>query len=243
MVSMPIEYLRGLKWWGQRRPTDLPTVVSSYLDAPLPERSTPWRDVPYSVLDIETTGLNARRDSMLSIGMVDIDEGRVQLDRCWYTLLHPGDDVQVPAESIRIHGLFHQDMVSARPIEDVLFELLERLRGRVLVVHFARIDVDFLDAAFRKLWGVPLHGPAIDTMRLAQMIQHNDRWLTGHDGENVVTALEPLARQAGVPVHHQHHALGDAITTAQLFLAQAVRLAGYTDGRLRDLLKAGACRN
>jgi DNA polymerase-3 subunit epsilon len=219
----------------------LPGYVQKYLDAASPDDHLSWRAVPYSVLDIETTGLNSKRDQMLSVGLVDIEDGRIRLDRSWYTLLQPTEQVVIPAESIRIHGLLHHDIRQARSLEEVLPELLNRLAGRVLIVHYAPIDVKFLSRALNRLWNARLRGPAIDTILLAQTLYHQQRWTDGHDGMNPVTALRPLAEQAGIPIHQQHNALGDAITTAQLFLAQSTRLEQNGHGTLRNLLRAGRC--
>jgi DNA polymerase-3 subunit epsilon len=46
-------------------------------------------------------------------------------------------------------------------------------------------------------------------------------------------ALEEVARRLGLPVHTPHHALGDAFTTAQVFLVAATRLERPPAGRPR----------
>jgi len=117
----------------RRRPIDLPEAVRAYLDAPRPDPDLPWRDVPYSVIDVETTGLNPRRDALLAIGLVDIDDGRIRMDQRWYTLVRPPDDAPVNPEAIRVHGLLPQDVEQAPPPGDVIPVLLRRLTGRVLV--------------------------------------------------------------------------------------------------------------
>jgi DNA polymerase-3 subunit epsilon len=108
-------------------------------------------------------------------------------------------------------------------------------------VHFAPIDVDFISRALRSLWGVALRGPALDTIRLAETLYHRQRWTLGHDGMQMITALGPLAAQAGLPVYSEHNALSDALTTAQLFLSQAMQMERQGEGTLRRLLKAGRC--
>lgn len=231
--------LRG--WTSARRQQALPLSVQRYLDAPSPEMNLPWRAVPYTVLDIETTGLNPRRDAMLSIGLVEIDQGRIRMDRRWYTLLRPPEHIEVSAASIRIHGLFRSDVAHAPSPLDVLPELLQRLCGRVLIVHFSPIDVDFLNRALRNSWGITLRGPAIDTVLLAQTLYHHERWTAGDERISPATALTPLAEQAGVPIHAQHNALGDALTTAQLFLSQATRMEQRGMNTLRKLLNGGRC--
>jgi DNA polymerase-3 subunit epsilon len=224
-----------------RQQREHPAVLQRYLQAPRPDTRLPWRALPYTVLDVETTGLNPRRDAILSIGVVEIEEGRIRMDRSWYSLLRPPEHVVASRESIQIHGLMRQDVAQALPAEEVLGELLERLIGRVLVVHFASVDVDFLNEALRAYWGARLRGPAIDTVRLAHVLHQRARWTDGHDGTQVSNKLTALAERANLPVHGEHNALGDALTTAQLFLAQAARMERQGNRSLRSLLRMGQC--
>ncbi|MGQ9547967.1 MAG: 3'-5' exonuclease [Roseiflexus sp.] len=222
----------------RRRPDDLPDVVRAYLDAPRPDPEIVWRDVPYSVMDVETTGLNPRRDALLAIGLVDIDDGRIRMDRRWYTLVHPPDDAPVNPEAIRVHGLLPQDVEHAPPLAEVIPELLRRLTGRVLVVHVADIDIGFLRQALRRLYHIEPRGPAIDTARLAWNVQRNQRLIDGTDQEPSLQ-LRALADSAGVPTHTEHNALNDALTTAQVFLTQINIVQPNGAPRLRNLLRAG----
>jgi DNA polymerase-3 subunit epsilon len=224
----------------RRRPINLPEAVRAYLDAPRPDPDLPWRDVPYSVIDVETTGLNPRRDALLAIGLVDIDDGRIRMDQRWYTLVRPPDDAPVNPEAIRVHGLLPQDVEQAPPPGDVLPVLLRRLTGRVLVVHVADIDIGFLRQALRRLYQVDPRGPAIDTARLAWHFQRNQRLIDGADQEPALQ-LRALAESAGLPVYAEHNALNDALTTAQVFLAQINAMQPNGTPRLRDLLRAGGC--
>ncbi|NJN66162.1 MAG: 3'-5' exonuclease [Chloroflexaceae bacterium] len=238
-----------VRWWRSvvarlvdpRRLEDLPVVVQDYLNAPVPAGRLPWRDVPYTVLDIETSGLDPRWDSILAIGAVDIEGGRVRLDRRWYSMTRPPEPSKVAAASIRIHGLLRQELAQAPPLEPVLLELLSRLQGRVLVVHMAAIDVKFLDRALRKHFRVRLRGPALDTARIGGVLLHNERMMSGDDERPRDTTLRSLAKQAKIPVHPQHNALSDALTTAQLFLYQATRLQKQGKDTFHKLLRVGGC--
>ncbi len=218
-----------------------PPIMKHYTAAACIAERVAWRDVGYAVLDVETTGLNTKRDAILSIGLVEIEQGRIMLERTWYALVQPPPHVTVPAESIRIHRLFRGDVAAAPTLDQILPELLERLMGRVLVVHFAQIDIDFINRALHQLWRAKLRGPALDTMRIAQALYHQERWLTGHDGMHSVTSLRELAQRYNLPIHSEHNALSDAITTAQLFLAQATRLERRGEGLLLHLLNKGRC--
>jgi DNA polymerase-3 subunit epsilon len=220
---------------------DRPEFVRRYLAQPKIDQNLPWRDLPYSVLDIETSGLNARRDALLAIGLIEIEQGRVRLDRRWYTLVRPPQGMLVAASSIRIHGLLRDELAAAPPPDTILEELLDRLAGRVLVVHVAAIDVEFIDRILRRLYNIKLRRPILDTARLAMTLHEQEYMLNGsYEAAPLPTiALRPLAQRYNLPIYAQHNALNDAMTTAQLFLAQANQMARSGRKTLRNLVRAG----
>lgn len=112
---------------------------------------------------------------------------------------------------------------------------MRRLTWRVLVVHVAEVDIGFLRAALRRLYQVDPRGPAIDIACLARYL-HQGR--PEHGSQPPAVQLRALAERAGLPVYAEHNALNDALTTAQLFLAQATDLENQGGPRLRDLLRA-----
>jgi DNA polymerase-3 subunit epsilon len=59
-------------------------------------------------------------------------------------------------------------------------------------------------------------------------------------GDPGLCALAEVARALGLPAHRAHDAEGDALTTAQMFLALATHLEGRGRGSVRGL--AGARR-
>jgi DNA polymerase-3 subunit epsilon len=224
--------------WRRHEP---PAFVRAYEAGPWPARSLRWRETPFAVLDIETSGLDPRRDALLAIGVVEIEAARVRLDRCWHSLVRPPEDLLVNAESIRIHGLTRAELAAAPSAAEALPELLKRLRGRCLVVHVAQIDVGFLNRALRELYRAKLRGPILDTARIALAL-HQQARLLGEASPHLpapAIQLRALAGGFGLPVYPEHDALNDALTTAQLLLAQATRLERQGGGRLGDLLRAG----
>ena len=224
----------------RRKRESLPESIQAYLDAPRPDGEMPWRAASYTALDIETSGLNSKRDSILAIGMIDIEKGRVQINKRWYTLVRPPEERLVGADSIRIHGILRSDLINAPEPEDVLLELLQRISGRVLIVHVSSIDVKFLDQALRDHFDIRLRGPVLDTARLAGTLKHNATFLAGQDHEAPRdTRLITLVREANLPVHSQHNAVSDALMTAQLFLWQATHLEKQGKDTFHKLFRVG----
>ncbi|MFN8472434.1 MAG: exonuclease domain-containing protein [Anaerolineae bacterium] len=224
-----------------RRPAPRPDFVQVYLDAPRPDGDQPWRQAPYTVLDLELSGLDTRRDAILAIGLIDIEHGRIRLESAWQTLVQPPAGMAVASESIRIHGLMRTDLAKAPPLAEVLPALLERLRGRVLVVHVAAIDIAFLHRAMRQAYHVGLRGPAVDTARLAATLHYYRRFSRGSAEQPPTVSLRALAEEANLPVYAEHDALNDAVTTAQVFLALATRLERHGVASLHSLVRAGEC--
>jgi DNA polymerase III subunit epsilon len=192
------------------------SAAAAYASTPPLAPEVPWRAAEFCVIDLETTGLDPAVDEIVSFAALQIANGRVRLSDARYRLVRPR---RMPEErSIRIHGLRSSDLVEAPPLSAVLDGLLEALTGKVLVAHVAEIERGFLAAALQ-LEGLRLVNPIVDTAVLAAELFRR-RGLPQPDP----TALSPLARALGLPVHRPHHADGDALTTAQVFLALVTHL-------------------
>ncbi len=180
---------------------------AAYRAAALPPTDAHWRAVPYCVLDLETTGLDCRSDEIVSYAALPIDDGRIRPGEICAGLVKPAK--AMAATSICIHGIRPDDLCDAPALEQTLDELLGALTGRVLVVHVDWVERGFLTAALR-MRGYGLREPILDTARLARAL---DPTLPE------MVALSGLARRLGLPVHRQHTAAGDALTTAQVLLS------------------------
>lgn len=182
-----------------------------------------WRDATYSAIDVETTGLDLRRDSIVSIGAACIRDGRIIGSENYYTLIRPACPISVA--SMRIHCLRPADVEDAPAMREVGQLIARQLSGRIVVAHAAWIERAFLTRLLRQA-GTRFAAPVIDTAALARALGYAGELQAGHE-----PSLELLARRLSLPVYAPHHALGDAITTATVFLAlatQAGKPAGQT---------------
>jgi DNA polymerase III subunit epsilon len=192
----------------------------AYREARAPEAGTPWREAEYTVIDLETTGLDPSADEIISFAAITVADGRIRLRDARYELVRPR---RMPdAHTIRIHGLREADLEQAPPLAERLDELLAALAGRALVAHVAAIESRFLSAALRTR-GLTLENPVLDTAELALELRRRRREAPpAHP-----PGLSELARSLRLPVHRPHHADGDALTTAQVFLALAAHLERF----------------
>jgi DNA polymerase-3 subunit epsilon len=191
-------------------------AARAYRAAKPPALETPWREGRYAVVDLELTGLDPRRDEIVSFASVPIEDGRVIVGGIRTATVRPA--TMPSGETIRIHGLRPVDLAEAPALPEVIDLILDALAGRTIVAHAAWVERGFLGEALRSA-GVRLAGPVLDTAILARHVMG-----PGGLGDREFSTLSEAVRRLGLPVHRPHIAEGDALTTAQLFLALASRL-------------------
>lgn len=193
-------------------------------------RSPAWDHVTYWALDLETGGLETKRDPIIAVGMVPVREGIVRIGQAYRTLVRPAAGGSIDPISVRAHQLLWGELQQAPALADVLPEIGQRLRGNVLLVHQGAIELAFLRRDFRQCglhWPSP---PVVDTARLLRkmgLLKHPDL-----PGDMQPLNLTQARRAYGLPEYQAHDALTDAIATAELFLVLRKVLGART---LRDL--------
>lgn len=159
----------------------------------------------YAVLDLETTGFSpARGDRIVEIGIVALGPGG-ETESEWTTLVDP----QRVVGATRVHHITERDVAGAPTMAQLAPELIEQLRGRVVVAHNSAFDVPFLTAELNRV-GVPLaegRVPQLCTMRLSHYFLDIPK-----------RRLEDCCRAAGIRLIDAHSALGDARATARLLV-------------------------
>jgi DNA polymerase-3 subunit epsilon len=170
----------------------------------------PVASAEFLAVDTETNGLAADLCELTEVGAVLVGGGE----------LHDTFDSLVRVERPLSRGIqrftgITQAMVDAAPpADEILSELLDLLRGRVLVAHSARFDRHVLHQAAERAgldWPDP---PVLCTVQLARRLAPLAR----------KHALAPLAGGLGIEVHEVHRALPDALTCARVFCALFPRL-------------------
>jgi DNA polymerase III subunit epsilon len=195
---------------------DLATSLRTVLRRRRPWESLeagPWRAATYSIIDVETTGLDLDRDEIVSVGAAQIMHGRITHDT-YYEVARPTQRISEGAACL--HALTTDELAAAPPFAEVIPRLREHMSGTVVVAHAAWVERAFLNRALRPFREVVPHR-MVDTAALARALE-----IVQPSGRE--PSLELLARNLGVPVHTPHHALGDAMTTAEVFLVMATKL-------------------
>jgi DNA polymerase-3 subunit epsilon len=187
--------------------------------------------VDYWALDLETSGFDPRSDDILSVGMVPIRGGTIRWGERHYSLVRPRRGHRAAEEAMRVHHILPDEVRDAPRLCQVLEEIESRLGEAHLLVHYGKLDVGFLKIAYRRHFRIWRRTGIIDTVRLLGRLTHLRRQLDPY-ADSLPADLARARAELGLPRHIHHHALYDALATAELFLALTGRLGVR---RLRQL--------
>jgi DNA polymerase-3 subunit epsilon len=171
---------------------------------------SPLAEAEFLAVDTETNGQPKDRCELTEVGVVLVGGGELH-DR-WSSLVGVSEPLGRGIQ--RFTGITQAMVDEAPPPEQVLPELAEQLRGRLLVAHNARFDVGVLKQAFERAeleWPDP---PVLCTVALARRLAPLQRR----------RGLASLADALGIEVSQTHRALPDAETCARVLCALLPRL-------------------
>lgn len=155
----------------------------------------------YTVLDLETTGLNPKYEKIIEIGAVKVRDGKIAGQ--FQTLVNPG---RILEERVcELTGISNEMLKDAPESGMVIEPLLDFIGEDVLVGHRILFDYSFVkkEAVNQK---IVFEKKGIDTLKLAR------RFLPALESRK----LEYLCTYYGI-THTAHRALSDAQATAELY--------------------------
>jgi DNA polymerase III epsilon subunit family exonuclease len=180
--------------------------------------STPVHLVPFVSVDVETTGLDPRRDSIVEIGAVKVLGGKVVAE--FATLVAISGTI--PWDAQRVNGISTEMLVGKPKIADALSMLMVFAGDSPLVEHSHRaFDVAFLEQAH----GKPLTPIYLNTCTLSRRLFPFHR----------KHSLAECCRRHNISNRQPHRALGDAYATGEL-LAFLLETCSTRYPRLQDLV-------
>ncbi|WP_273445485.1 PolC-type DNA polymerase III [Neolewinella agarilytica] len=184
-----------------------------------PADEVPLEELPIVIIDAETTGLDVKKDRLLSIGALRALGNSLQIADHFEGYLPTPPDQQ-DARAVHIHGIIPGSRRYDYLEEEELMEgLLEFIGERTIVGHHIGFDVEMINRALERLGAGPLRNRVIDTADLAKRIQPSGYWSPPEK-----YSLDTLARRYRIPLSDRHTALGDAYITGVLWLKLKGRL-------------------
>ena len=210
-------------------------MLRKYYQCPVIPGHTPLSRVSFLALDLETTGLDREKDKIISIGFIPFDIRRIYLAGGRNFLINPVEPMT--EASVTIHRIKHSDLDQKPRFEDVLPSLLQAMEHRIPVVHYHPIERQFLAARVQSCFNEIFEFPMIDTMILENRFHTLPKKFWGINffkRPRLSLRLDASRSRYGLPRYVPHHALTDAIATAELLQAQ-IQTFYSPDTHLRSL--------
>lgn len=165
----------------------------------------------YIALDTETTGLNPKKDEILSIGAVMIKDNKIITRDSFEIFIKPIQEIS--HESIKIHHILPSDLENGVKIDEALEKLLYFIGNRPIVGYYISFDIDILNTYLRKFIGTTLPNEPVEVSSM-----YYDRYRRKSDHEYVDLRFDTIMDKLNLPKLGQHDALNDAIMSAMMFL-------------------------
>jgi DNA polymerase-3 subunit epsilon len=179
---------------------------------------TPIEQVRFVVLDSETTGLDPRKDRIVTIGAIAVLNHEILMEDSFEALLK----VQYNSSAVTVHGVTRDESLTGLDEPEALNQFLGYLGDGVIVGHHIAHDVNTLNAGYERHFGFHLENASLDTMELALHLERDGAFAGRGDIQDF--SLDALCARFDIIPHDRHTAPGDAFITALVF-QRLLRLA------------------
>lgn len=167
--------------------------------------------LPFTVLDTETTGLDPRKDYILSFGAIKMTGYKLHISSTQEMYLNAPIKNE---EAVKVHGIISGTKASPLPV--FAREFLKFVGTDIIVGHHIGFDIAMLEKALKPFGLSRIKNPILDTLDLAIRIEKGPQF--GNQLVSPEYSLDQLCERYHIPLDDRHTAAGDAFITAQLLL-------------------------
>lgn len=193
------------------KPRDFVLRFKAHSERKIPN-SKRIEELSFLVVDTETTGLDPKKDFILSYGSIVVRRLTIPVQSAKEYFLKTK---KLGREAIKVHEIVNQCLTVSR--ERMVREFLADAEEKILVGHHLGFDLAMMEKAGRSFGLRKINSPCLDTMDLAirlDMGRHVDPRMVDYKHYS----LDKLCSRFRIPLADRHTAAGDALLTAQLLL-------------------------
>jgi len=161
--------------------------------------------------DCETTGLNVKKDEILSIGAVKIIHDKIELSDSFEKFVTPEN--HIGEESIKIHHIRPCDLENSVEAKVAIEEFLHFIGNRTLIGYYIKFDIAMINRYAKQLIGTTIPNKSIE---LSSMYYKRYQKQSSH--EFVDLKFDSIMESLNLPRLGQHDALNDAVMSAMMYL-------------------------
>ncbi len=205
--------------------------LNDYLSQPLIKSGSLVKELEFLVLDFETTGLDATKEKIISMGWTVIKDFHILPSASTHILINPKQDLV--EQNVAIHHLTDEQLKYGLALPSAIDILLSQMRNRVVIVHFDKIERGFLNQVCYKLFQIDVFPVVmLDTLKIELAKMQKTEQIIKPDS----LRLFNLRNKYNLPRYKAHNAMQDAISTAELFLAQLDYMGKKETIKLQQLI-------
>lgn len=171
----------------------------------------------YICLDCETSGLNPKKDEILSIGAVHIKENKILMRKTFNIFLKPSKNIN--PKSIKIHHIRPIDLENGFDAKEGIYQLLNFIGSKTIVGYYIKFDVAIISRYTKEYLGIKLPNKTIEVSSMYYKTRKKRS-----DYHFVDLRFDTILKNLNIPLLGKHDALNDAIMTAMVFLKLNNRL-------------------
>ncbi|MGN0915984.1 MAG: exonuclease domain-containing protein [Succinivibrio sp.] len=187
-----------------------PDELREFYKRELPKSSDNIKDVKIISIDFETTGIDLKKDLVLSIGGITISHGSIDFSTAFHKFLKI--EGKVSFDSAVINHITPEQLIDGEDPKKAMTELFSLLSGNAALVHCRFIEANFIRKTLDLPQNAPLPFVILDTMQIEREIHRYEK--------NLDVRLSSIRERRGLPPYDGHNALTDSLATAELFLTQ-----------------------
>lgn len=168
-------------------------------------------DNEYVCFDCETTGLDPKKDDIISIGAVIIKNNTIVASKKFVKFVKPKTKLQ--AEAIKIHHIRECDLKDAEDINTVIDEFLNFIGNRTLVGYFLEFDIAMINKYVKPKLGITLPNKILEVSAI-----YYDYKIERIPQANIDLRFNTIMNELKIPSLGKHDAYNDAIMTSMIFI-------------------------
>ncbi|MFH1195929.1 MAG: exonuclease domain-containing protein [bacterium] len=183
----------------------------------------PISEAEFSVLDFETTGISARFDRVIEIGLVKVKN--LKIVDTYQSFINPGR--KIPPFITNLTGIKDSDVEGAPMFIDIVEQILEFIGDSILTAHNMPFDDSFLKSELEYAGYDDFYNSRLCTLKLARKLYP----------ELKSKSLPNLVQHFHIRNKNAHRAIGDATCTARILLKMIDEVKeNHNIERVSDLL-------
>lgn len=165
----------------------------------------------YVCLDCETSGLNPRKDEILSIGAVKIKDNKILMRDTFNIFVKPSKNIT--QESIKIHHIRPIDLQNAIEPKEAITKLLYFIGSSPIIGYYIKFDIAMISKYTKQYLGIKLPNENIEVSSMYYKTRKKSS-----EYEFIDLKFDTIMKNLDIPPLGKHDALNDAIMTSMIFL-------------------------